>query len=304
MKMHKIRIAALVAILSFSISLCAQDSDKIDSVSILSALKAIKKKHEETQKVEDSKLVQQIYATAANTAAAINFYQEAVRVTRFEGQNRETTQFNEWRRKGRDADHMKDRSWQEALRLHLYYLAITLQDSLGVATKDLLPQLLNYTKQLASEQDSVAGQDEWLNHPITESIFVRWLLLSDQLANLENWEMAPGNLDEIYQKTILPELRKQKDARLLDYWDIRIQMEATQAGNSQRAFDIDKFNQITKPKLLWNRASEMVVLGQKSKAAAEMMALIKGNPNHPDVGDWIGKLEKLAQGGSNQTSSE
>jgi hypothetical protein len=294
----------LIPVLFFPFYLGAQDNGNIDIPSVMNALKSIKQKHEETQKTGRTKLLQEITAAAASPATAMSFYEEAVRATRFEGQNRENTQFNEWKHKGRDADRLKDKNWQEAVRLHLAYLAITLQRSAGTETKDLLTQLLNYTKQIIAEQDLLEDQDEMMNHPLADSVFVRWLQIGDQLTNLDKWEMAPGNLNGIFLKSILPELRKLKDPRAIEYWDLRIQREGNQASASRRNFDLDKFNQMTRPKLLWNRAQEMLAIGQKGKAVAEMLAIIKSNPAHPSVDNWIENLEKLLKDHSQTTTYE
>jgi hypothetical protein len=293
MKNKTLLIYPLIIAMIFPMYVGAQDSAKIDTASILNALKTIKQKHEEFEKKDKTSLLQQINAAAASVMAAVNYYQDAVRSTRFNGQNRETTQFNEWRRKGRDADRMKDKNWQEALRLHLYYLAITLQRETGTEVKDLLPQLLSYTNQLVVEHDLLQDQGEWMDRPLTDSIFVNWLQLGDPLSKLDKWEMAPGNLNGIYQQAILPELRKLKDPRAVEYWDLRVKMEGSQASASGRNFEVDKFNQVTMPKLLWNRSQEMFAIGQKNKAATEMLSVIKKYPTHPNVGDWIEKLEKL-----------
>jgi hypothetical protein len=297
----KICLKYLILALIFSPLLNAQDGGKIDATSILDALKTIKQKHEEFEKKDKTSLLQEVSAAAASTMAAVNYYQEAVHSTRFSGQNRETTQFNDWRRKGRDADRMKDKNWQEALRLHLYYLAMTLQRETGTEVKDLLNQLLSYTNQLVVEHDLLQDQGEWMDRPLTDSIFVNWLQVGDQVAKLDKWEMSPGNFNGIYQQAILPELRKLKDSRAVEYWNLRIQMESNQATASGRSFEIDKFNQFTRPKLLWDRSQEMLAIGQKNKAATEMLAIIKNYPTHPSVGDWIEKLEKLVKD-TNQTT--
>src|SRR5207248_4305904 len=104
--------------------------------------------------------------------------------------------------------------------------------------------------------------------------------------------MSPGAINGIYDKTILPEMRLRKDPRLINYWDERIAQEAGAASRSGLTFNADKFNGIQRPRLLWKRAQDMIVIGQKNRAIAEMFALIKGNPSHPDVAEWASQLEK------------
>ncbi|HEX8311866.1 MAG TPA: hypothetical protein VF614_11145, partial [Chthoniobacteraceae bacterium] len=96
---------------------------------------------------------------------------------------------------------------------------------------------------------------------------------------------------------ILPELRAAKDPRLLEYWDRELAREAAAAGASHLAFEIEKFNQQRKPEILWSRAQDMLLIGQKNRAIGEMFGLIKNYPGHPRAADWITKLEGLLKPG-------
>jgi hypothetical protein len=111
--------------------------------------------------------------------------------------------------------------------------------------------------------------------------------------NVENWEGSPGDFDRIYEKVILPEMRLQRDARLLDYWDMMMQKKADEANRSKLAFDVDKYNNLVVPGLLWGKFTDMIVLGQKNQALLGMFSLIKKYPMHPDAKDWIGQLEEV-----------
>jgi hypothetical protein len=105
--------------------------------------------------------------------------------------------------------------------------------------------------------------------------------------------MVPGNVDGIFQKIILPELRAQHDPRLLEYWDMKIKREGEAAARSRLAFDADRFNQIRRPELLWNRAEDELALGQRGKAINDMFNVIKANPAHPSASAWVSKLETV-----------
>jgi hypothetical protein len=54
-----------------------------------------------------------------------------------------------------------------------------------------------------------------------------------------------------------------------------------------------KFNTVRRPELQWSRALEYAEIGQKNRAAAELLGVIKANPAHPSVGAWIAELEKM-----------
>jgi hypothetical protein len=107
------------------------------------------------------------------------------------------------------------------------------------------------------------------------------------------WEGAPGNVDGIYNSIILPTLRDKADPHVVDYWDYVLRHEGDKATRTRVQFEIDKFNQVRRPQLLWARDQELVTIGLKNRASAEMLALIKANPLHPDVQSWISTLEAL-----------
>jgi hypothetical protein len=143
--------------------------------------------------------------------------------------------------------------------------------------------------------DLPAGLDkELMRSDLNESIFVRWMLLNAYLDALgDNWEMIPGNIDGIYEKVILPEYRRTKDPRLIQYWDARIQREAEQATATGRSFDADKFNQTERPMLMWKRAEDLGAIGLRNREISEMVAIIKEYPSDPSIPTWVAEVEKM-----------
>ena len=51
--------------------------------------------------------------------------------------------------------------------------------------------------------------------------------------------------------------------------------------------------QIKRPNLLWSRAQDVLVLGQKNRAITEMFNLVKTHPQHPNVTGWISAIEGI-----------
>ena len=111
--------------------------------------------------------------------------------------------------------------------------------------------------------------------------------------NARDWEMSPGNVDGIFQKIILPELRAQKDPRLLEYWDVILRREAEAAQKSRLAYDLEKYNQSRRPELLWARAEDELLLGQRTKAITDMFNVVKAHPGHFNAQSWIARIESL-----------
>lgn len=254
---------------------------------MLKELKQITDTRETTIKSQLSKVIQEVNAAATNPSAALDLFMQAAYATQFDGENHEKTQFVDWKKKM--SGTFKSKSFQEALRLYLTYLSLTLQSSAGVKTRDLLPSLVNYTVQVYSEPDYDVLTDDLMRKPLNESLIVRGLGIT--LTPADGWIMIPGNVDEMYMKEILPELRLKKDPAAIEYWNKKIQMDTESASKSKRTYDQDHFAKIRKPTLLWNRAKEFYLIDQKNRGITEMFAVIKAYPTHPDAADWAKQLE-------------
>lgn len=317
----------ILAISIASLPVRAQDAAPVNAAEILAALRQLRAAQTAQVKTAKQAAIQQVSGGAASGEKAVALWEEAVRVTQFQGAAKENAAFREW--KERDGEGLKSKEGQAAARLFFVWLGLTLQRSNGVAMKDLLPQVIAYTKEaravdvavqalgeaIKKEKESAAGVkgrakekvgddqavkrmcDHILKRPLASSPVVQWLKVADFVA-VEKWEAQPGDVDGIFQKIVLPELRVEKDARVLEYWDITLKREAEEVSARRVEFEMTKFNTVRRPELLWNRAKELVEIGQKNKAAVEMLGLIKANPAHPDAGKWISELEEMLSPGS------
>jgi hypothetical protein len=113
------------------------------------------------------------------------------------------------------------------------------------------------------------------------------------LGGLSNWEQTPANIDSMYEQVLLPIMRKKRDPRVLQYWDAKIMQEKGEASTATAAFSTDRFNLTRRPSLLWSRAEDEVVIGQRDQGITDMYNLVKTFPAHPDAGKWIKELEGL-----------
>ena len=297
-----------------------QDAAPPDLSQILQILKGLKDQQAQQVKATKQKALQETQSAAASPAAASAAWVEAIRQTQFEGVEKEGTQFREWREK--EGGAYADKEVQSAAQLYFRWLALTLQRSMGSTPKDLLPAVVQYTKDLAADRAAVdalserarkekdlAGSkfhgarkdktgdddrtvkvhDQILDRSLPGSAPVKAMRM-DELLKVEQWEMTPGNVEGMFSNIILPELRAQKDPRVFEYWDMKIRKEADLV-KDKPSYDQDKFNKEKRPALLWSRAQEYLALGQRNRGIAEMLAVIRANPQHPSLGNWINTLE-------------
>lgn len=323
------RTALLLAALLAAPPLHAQqDAPPVDVGQLLQALRTLREQQTVQVKTQKQNALQQISAVANSPERAILFWEEAIRTTQFDGMTKEGAQFRAW--KEGEGEALKERAVANAVHLHLTWLALTLQRSSGAEVKDLLPAIVNYTKELSvdeammdalsdemkKEREAAAiappgggnrrnqqpqrrssdaeikrAHDNILKRNLGASPVVKWMNLNEAI-NVAKWENNPSDFDGIYEKIILPELRAQRDVRALEYWDIKLKKEADAATRSKLAYEVEKFNTQRRPTLLWSRAEELAQLGQKNRAVGEMFNLIKTYPAHPSAGNWITTLEQ------------
>lgn len=310
-----------------------QDAQPMDVKQLIEALKAIRDQHDAGIKARKQHAYTQVMAAAASGTTAAAFWKQAVKEVQFEGAEHQASKLSDWR--DGDGDALSSKECQNAARLHLYWLGLSLQHVMGTENKAMLQNIIDFTKQIRAEDEVMtkldsaierakdrkdrkdAGDDQAvkrvhdqiLRMGVGGSPVARWLQLGDLLGDdskkrpgltaeprtggLSGWEFTPGNVDGIYGAIILPEFRASKDARLLEYWDLKIKQETERA--TEKKLDVEQrdWTQVKRPTLLWNRAQDVMLLGQKNRAIGEMFNLVKTFPQHPSAVGWITALEGI-----------
>jgi len=307
----------------FCQSAWGQDASALDPKEMAALLRQIKETRTAAEKKTMARVLQDFRAAAATNASAIAFYQQAVGATQYGGKAHDASEFQDWSK--REGEKLKSDAMQNAARLHLSYLLLTIQRAGGMTTKQLEPALTAHIAALTAAgagdgailarrekaqdwrdvgyrqpkgvkppgKDQLFWDQDLINKGVDGGIFVQWYGVEKIFSDLKDWETSPGNVDGIFQKTLLPYYRQIKDSRVITYWDDKIAQEAQKASDTGLSFKIDQFNRMTRPQLLWKRAQDMIAIGQRNRGMGEMMALVKNYPDHPDLNDWISALEGM-----------
>lgn len=318
------------AVLICAPALQAQTTEApVDAAAILKVLKQMREEQGAALKQRRMSAYNQIMAASVSGERAVAFWKEAAKSVMFEGADNEAEKVRGWR--DSEGDALNSKECQAAARLHLQWLALSLQHAHGTETKKLLPNVIDFTKQVSAHNEAMdhftdlmekakdrdnpavkkkAAEDEVIKKvaekiirtSVSDSVISRWLQLGELLNDSEikklkpssgGWELVPANVDGMFNNIILPEFRLSKDPRLLDYWDMVIKRETEKA--SKRKLDVEEreWTNIQRPSLLWSRSQDVLVLGRKNTALGEMFNILKTYPNHPDADNWINKIEKL-----------
>ena len=72
-----------------------------------------------------------------------------------------------------------------------------------------------------------------------------------------------------------------------------MKLEAEGATKAHLEHQSEVFNNVTRQRLIFQRAQDMVILGQPNRAVSEMVNLVKSYPEHPDFQIWVAKIREL-----------
>jgi len=300
-----------------------QDLSPADAVKILGEITAIEQRQKQSELASINEQIAKIESASRSGGAAIAFYQDAIRATKYSGKSGGGYDYADWLKKQDKVLH--DRGMQTCVQLHLKYLALTLRAAAGVQRKDLQQPVNDYIKDLMEVEKLLYRKDdnkkedskkatpntpanaaafagwldlspqigELLNKPVNTAVFSEWLGLGPLLGRPKNWEMAPGNLTGILDKNLRPFLREQKSRELIVSWDFQISHDEAASRASNLNHEADKFDSITKPGLRWSRAEDLIVLDQSGQGLQEMIVLIRTYPQHPDFAKWLARVRDI-----------
>ena len=242
-------------------------------------------------------------AAMSSDDAAIELYLNCMERVNFDEANRKSSEFREWKRK--EAEKLSDPSLRLALRYQLRWLVLTLQAFPEKADRaKLAPEAQQAVDAIFNDAQNFSGQDDLLTQSVLATVFAKAYDI-DRI-KVENWPLAPAQLDPIYEQIILPPLRKpSRLAELHAAWAKRIQQEGArvQYWSKNRGEDrkgaagpspaYAKFVEETLPKLQWEMELDMFRSGDESGAATRMLAHLEKHIAHPSAKAWSEELGQL-----------
>lgn len=309
---HRFRagIAGAAAALLAGAALAQQAAQPaaLDKATILKELDKLEQSHQEKASAEMKSLGDSLTKALASKKALLDLYEDAVFATRFEGAKKDNADFKKW--KNAQDDALKSEDFQAALELHAGYLHLTYLRANGEKEAKLNEALLQHVLKVwafDSRHDAhLRASSELLDRPITQGLLAKHFHLGSKLGGPQEgekpkeqdktWEWNPANADGMLDKTLFPFLRKNKSPVLISLWDKRIVNETARA---KRTVLNDKASQITLqtlPRLNWQRAADLVLLGRESEGFSTMLGILRQNTNHPEFGKFAGELRALLTG--------
>jgi hypothetical protein len=297
------RVLPLIAGCCFFVSVAvqgAEDGPAVDPDAILAELKAIKDGRNQTLQQALTQAINSIRELASTPANAGRAYMDAYKAVEFDGKPNGAARFAEWRKD--KSDLLSTREFQTAAQLHLNYLLLSLQHVADPDNPAQIPAVVAYVNEYSEADRSTKGglkkSDEaknLLEKPVQDGVFAKAFQVSGLLAGQKDWEKAAGNLESILNNSVRAPLRAKNDPRLLETWDLQINLEKNSPTVMATDLSQTNFATIRLPQLQWKKATDAAALGQNASALLVMMEMIRKYPAHPDRGQWIEQATSLAQ---------
>jgi hypothetical protein len=142
-----------------------------------------------------------------------------------------------------------------------------------------------------------------LSEQVNTSVFCRAYLI-DGLLKRNEWAYSPIEVSRIYDTVIFPYYLEIKPAELPAQWDARINAELAlrKIVMSETEFGLEYKER--QPALLWQKATYMLEKNLTPlQAMADMLKVVRDNPNHSMAPIWLGQLRAMVTQGQQQAPS-
>jgi hypothetical protein len=267
------------------------DRPPLDAAAALAALAKLESAYNQSLDEQRKEATVALQQAMASPSAAGRLYESAIESTG-------GPDFSDWKK--RNSEILRDKTFQEAVQIHLRYLLMSLERGRSEDAVGWAGPSLQYARDLADWMDRKESREplgparDILDRPLGEGPFVRWLRLGLFLPSGEAWEQSPGNLGGILEKNVRAPWRAEGDPQLDAAWQLELEAGAARAtANGERA--AEEFNTHTAPSLQFRRARDRAAIGQPNRAAADIFELARNHPDHPDFPQWAATLREMLQ---------
>lgn len=299
----RISLAALLAALSLTAGRAQQDAPPLDTQQVLHELDQAEAKQADVARTRRQKLQAAIQGGLANGSAGVKLYEDAVRAVSFAGKSQESSEFSNWKKN--NAALLRSEQMQSAIRLHLSYLLLGLQQMANDESAAKSPaQYLQYAQNLSTFLTAKTSAElpkearSLLNDPVRKGVFYSWLNLSDMLPGDKQWAPTAGGLNEILETNVRTPLRETKDPLILNAWNVQLENLGKQTESSALNIESDNLQKITRPRFIFGRANDKILLGQTNSGQKDILQIIREFPQHPDWAKWVTTLRAQLGGAS------
>lgn len=236
-------------------------------------------------------------AAASSNTSAYDFYLKCYKEMNFTRKGAKESEYRDW--KAKNKDYLSSREHSTARRLQLQFLILTIRAAnLEEKERDsLIPELITLMDNCISAYPYIGKSKRILSSGATGSTFAQVYDLQSTLVGLKNWPRSPMDVSGIYESTIMPRYRTTETVKeLMQAWDKRMSQEIKIVASENSSEAEANFKNKTLPKLKWFKYMDLLRAGQSREALTSMVALVRANPDHENIDEWLEDLEGYISG--------
>lgn len=305
----------------------AVDLTPAEMESLRTRLKVIKESLN-THLSSRNKTAGQTFLNASNDPrAAVELYLNCTKMVDYDRTGRPDADFRAW--EDSQKARISEPKFVESLQQQLKYLALSCQVAETKDRTEVFAPLMAFVDSLSYLEEMPTAN---LTQSVANSVFAKAYYLEDLLGKSEDWESVPINISGIYNRTILPYLRKEKPDALMNAWDKRIEQQTrlvmmleekkqeelrgldrdeerrarnTQSGQGGVLKDHSKeeFTARTLPQLQWGKLKDMFLYVDQMNAAKAMVSFIEANLTHEFGQAFYAEFEALIESAQSSASA-
>lgn len=293
---------------------------KLDRAKALEELKGIEEKNEKLTHDLLEKAAKDLTEAGLDKFKAVQVYLESYRNVEFGRAQDGETRFQQWRVENKEK--MGSLDFSEGAQLHVQYVALVCREALGEKEAPKAGEWGVYWENLFQSQEIAespgdltegkvpmakkggagrkqkkeSGND--FDRPAVESPLVRDRQIQGFLEQIKEAKLSSASVGPIFNQVVRPHLRKAKSRELIRLWDLRIAGMDKDVEKEVKTLGADDYKLLKRPELLWERADDLEKMGEQESGWAQKMGILRANPYHPKLVDWIGDLKQALGEGS------
>ena len=287
---------------------------KLDRAKALEELKGMEEKNEKLTHDLLEKAAKELTEAGLDKFKAVQVYLESYRNVEFGRAQDGETRFQQWRVENKEK--MGSLDFSEGAQLHVQYVALVCREALGEKEAPKAEEWGVYWENLfqsreiaespgdlregkvpmakkggaGRKQKKESGND--FDRPAVESPLVRDRQIQGFLEEVKEAKLSSASVVGIFNQVVRPHLRKAKSRELIRLWDLRIAGMDKDVEKEVKTLGLDDYKLLKRPELMWERADDLEKIGEQESAWAQKMEILRANPYHPKLSDWIGDLKQ------------
>ena len=169
---------------------------------------------------------------SADPKAAFELWEKCTKLIEYDREEKKESEFREW--KEGNSDKARDDRFLESLMIQLKYVGLSCQAAEAEKIEAIFPSILSYVDGLSRMEELPTNN---VLRSVADSNFSKAYNLETLLGKNGNWEPVPFSIRGIYDRTILPHLRQNNTAGLMNAWDKRIEQQTRLAQSLNTAME-------------------------------------------------------------------